>query len=266
MDIEQNFNHFTQEQKNHRLLEAARKGEIAIAEQLIQNGAEINSKNNFGYTVLIIAADNGHDFIIELLIRHGSEINARDNFGRTALMFAAKNGQMTSLELLIQGGAKINIESNSGSTALILAARHGYTTTAFRILCEMTSEQIQDFSTTPERVNLVNQFKQSLKDNANRIYDILMPSIEAFPGSHFESMPSEIINHILALQALSIDDFPDWYKHRVETDLALALKFKNTAKTVPALIFSQLELDNNKRKADNQLDREECSKKSKTTP
>lgn len=77
---------------------------------------------------------------------------------------------------LIEKGADLDAVDDYGNTALMITARHNYTAIAFRLLCSMTPEQIQAFSNkNQQNFDLVNTFKQALKVNANRIYDIIMP-------------------------------------------------------------------------------------------
>jgi len=59
---------------------------------MIEHGADVNAKDNYGYTVLILAARNGHTEIVELLIERGADIEAMNNDGNTALIQAARYG------------------------------------------------------------------------------------------------------------------------------------------------------------------------------
>ncbi|PWF94171.1 Ankyrin repeat protein [Spiroplasma poulsonii] len=63
---------------------------------LIENGAEINHKNQFGNTPLILASQNGHTEIVKLLIENGAKINHKNQFGNTPLILAS---QMDILKL-----------------------------------------------------------------------------------------------------------------------------------------------------------------------
>ena len=52
---------------------------------LIENGADVNQKQNFGWTALIFAARNGYKEVCILLIENGADVNQKDNDGETAL-------------------------------------------------------------------------------------------------------------------------------------------------------------------------------------
>src|SRR5271154_3733169 len=76
----------------------------------IQSGADVNAKDNNGYSPLMFAADhNSNTDVIKALINAGADVNAKDNGGFTPLIFAAsynKNSDM--ITILIKAGANVN--------------------------------------------------------------------------------------------------------------------------------------------------------------
>ena len=103
------------------LIMAARSGHIETAKFFVDNGAEVNAKDNDGWTSLIWAVWFGHTETAKLLIENGAEVNAKDNFGRTPLIWAASNGHTEAAKCLIEKGADPNIKLNNGKSALDLA-------------------------------------------------------------------------------------------------------------------------------------------------
>jgi ankyrin repeat protein len=95
------------ENNNSDLLTAAKKGRTDTVKTLLDNGAEVNAKNNYGgQMALMDAAETGHTDIMKVLLEKDADINAKDNRGRTALMWAAKNTDTKIVELLKLAGAK----------------------------------------------------------------------------------------------------------------------------------------------------------------
>lgn len=100
---------------------------LEIAKLLIASGADLNIKNsNSGETTLILAALSNELEVVKLLIELGADINIQDAKGYTALIFAASFNRLEIIKLLIEAGADLNIKNELGCTALILAKKFGH--------------------------------------------------------------------------------------------------------------------------------------------
>ena len=49
-------------------------GQEAVVELLLQKGAEVESKNKWGWTPLSIAAEHGQKAVVELLLQNGAKL------------------------------------------------------------------------------------------------------------------------------------------------------------------------------------------------
>ena len=86
-------------------------------QSLIKSGADINARDDEGYTVLTLAViRTGNIKAIKALIDSGADVNARHD-DLTALMFAAQlSNNPEVIKTLINGGADPNSQDNNGMT------------------------------------------------------------------------------------------------------------------------------------------------------
>jgi uncharacterized protein len=149
---------------------AAREDDIEAMKQYIAAGADINVSDEFGGTVLSIAAYRGNAEMVRLLldagatfeigvfhlaisqsndnpevvqafIDHGVDLDQKADTGNghTALMFAAEFGHIEVGKLLLASGADINAVDNVNDPALNIAAFYGQLKFA-KMLVEMGAE------------------------------------------------------------------------------------------------------------------------------
>src|SRR5579875_448163 len=82
------------------LLDAAASGQIGKVLDLISTGADVNAKNKWGETALMLAAQHGRAEAVKILIEAKADVNAKNKWGETALMFAAEHSHIGIVDLL----------------------------------------------------------------------------------------------------------------------------------------------------------------------
>ncbi|WP_249441664.1 ankyrin repeat domain-containing protein, partial [Acinetobacter baumannii] len=68
------------------LIDAATRGQVTAARQLIEAGADVNAANDNGDSPLTIAAAAGRTELAELILAAGADSNGRNRAGETALI------------------------------------------------------------------------------------------------------------------------------------------------------------------------------------
>jgi ankyrin repeat protein len=96
-----------------------------VGRLLLDNGAEIEARNNNGWTPLMYSAIRNNTKMIKFLVQKGAFMNAQDRSGRTALMMLMDKGDREAIEFLLKSGADPNIIDSRSNTALIGASSKG---------------------------------------------------------------------------------------------------------------------------------------------
>ena len=113
------------------LMKAAEKGHENVIATLIELGADVNLRNSFGNTALMLGAEFGKEGVVRVLTDHikegrlVTELDFENEYKYTALIFAAENGNKQCADSLISRGADPNKRNMFGKTALIMAAEFG---------------------------------------------------------------------------------------------------------------------------------------------
>ncbi|KAH8978250.1 ankyrin repeat-containing domain protein [Lactarius hatsudake] len=101
-------------------------GQLEVAKLLIEDGADVNSRDAHGLTPLHIASACGKLHVIRLLLDHNADLHARQRNQRTALDLASYNGHLEVVELLLERGANANVWNSYGRTARQEASACGH--------------------------------------------------------------------------------------------------------------------------------------------
>jgi ankyrin repeat protein len=104
---------------------AADYNRAAIAQRLVDAGADVNAVDNDGYSPLRIVSEKGFPDVASVLLQKGADVNAVDKKGWTALHLAAQNGNTSVAKLLLDNAADYTIKEHLGLTPLAVAKREG---------------------------------------------------------------------------------------------------------------------------------------------
>lgn len=160
------------------LIDAAAHGNLQIVKTLLERGADVNAKDNKGYTALSHALEARYDDVSDLLLKNpkldpnsrglngvtalasyvwreqkdvvqnlldrGADVNAQDNDGDAPLHGAAQSGNVEIIDMLVAKGASLNLKNKQGGTPLMWAAVFGHDEAARRLLKHGADASLKD--------------------------------------------------------------------------------------------------------------------------
>ena len=110
-----------------RLAEYNEKEEIV---QLLQNGANVNEQDKYGYTALWNACANNHTEIAEILLKNKKiNTNLQDDGGSSPFYFACYDSYECVLIMLKDARVNVNLANNQGISPLMVTCYHEHTKT-----------------------------------------------------------------------------------------------------------------------------------------
>lgn len=109
---------------------AATAGDAAALKARLEAGADVNAKDRYGQSALMLAAHRGHLEAVATLLRQGANPDMTAKYGLSALMLAIVGGHEAVARALAQGGADRALRGTgapgfTGKTAQDLARERG---------------------------------------------------------------------------------------------------------------------------------------------
>ena len=112
---------------NSKLWDAAKAGNEALVSQLIEQGAEVDWRDDNNNTALHYAAKGGDPPVVTHLLDSGWSLEARNMPGLTPLSVAAVNGNLETVKTLLLRGALIDTQRDDKETPLHVASLYRHT-------------------------------------------------------------------------------------------------------------------------------------------
>lgn len=106
------------------LMTAARNGNEQLVELLLTMRAKVGSRNRYGDDALLLASFRGYLAVVKRLVAAGAPLERTD--GWPPIAYAAFNGHLDIVRFLIDKGADVDAVSDNSTSALMVAARNGH--------------------------------------------------------------------------------------------------------------------------------------------
>ena len=105
------------------LFDAVKNGNLAEVERLLDHGADLEARDNHGWTPLHWACYWGRAVIVRTLLERGAVTEVKDRDGYTPLQYASRYGRPDIARMLLDAGADIEARDRSGNTPLDIACK-----------------------------------------------------------------------------------------------------------------------------------------------
>jgi ankyrin repeat protein len=96
--------------------DAVKRGDVQVIRDLLAQDTDIDARDRYGQTALMLAAHAGHREVVKALIAHRANLNITAKFGLSALMLALVAGHAEIARLLAVAGADLSLRG-TGSAA-----------------------------------------------------------------------------------------------------------------------------------------------------
>lgn len=118
------FDEATLADREPLVIVAARAGNTDAVKQMIETGADINTRSLSGMTLMHFAINSSNLDLFEYLIRYGYDLDSLDENGRNAVFWAIDAHNPSMMEELIRKGANVSLKDKvNGDTPLHYAVR-----------------------------------------------------------------------------------------------------------------------------------------------
>lgn len=107
-----------QDQLDAQLRDAAWRNDLAAATRLVEQGADVNAKDDTQQSAYLIATSEGHLDLLRLCLAHGAVVNDKDSWNGTGLIRAAERGHGLVVGALLRAGIERDHVNRIGYQAI----------------------------------------------------------------------------------------------------------------------------------------------------
>lgn len=119
------------------LIDAAKRFDVQAIRELVESGADVNGKDEDGWTALMWASGYTALDAVKALIEAGADVNLTDKRGKSALMLAARGpiaaDTVSIIKALLNAKANVRAADSDGNTALSYAGSAGHSDAVYAL-------------------------------------------------------------------------------------------------------------------------------------
>lgn len=117
----------TMQQKD--IISLVKKNDIDAVKTALQNGANVNTTDESGRSLLLIATNDKNVEMAKLLVSFKADVNQQAQNMDNPFLYAGASGQTELVKLFLENNARFDLFNRYGGTALIPACERGHVET-----------------------------------------------------------------------------------------------------------------------------------------
>ncbi|WP_278378580.1 ankyrin repeat domain-containing protein [Chryseobacterium arthrosphaerae] len=111
------------------IIDLVKKNDITGVKSALDNGADVNTRDKKGRSLLLIATIDRQTEMAKLLVSCKADVNLQDDQLDSPFLYAGASGQTELVRLFLENGARFDIFNRYNGTALIPACERGHVET-----------------------------------------------------------------------------------------------------------------------------------------
>ncbi|MCJ7932846.1 MAG: ankyrin repeat domain-containing protein [Chryseobacterium sp.] len=111
------------------IIDLVKKNDIAAVKSALDHGADVNTRDKNGRSLLLMATLEKQTEMVKLLVAYQADVNLQDNQLDSPFLYAGASGQTELVRLFLENGARFDLFNRYNGTALIPACERGHVET-----------------------------------------------------------------------------------------------------------------------------------------
>jgi uncharacterized protein len=116
---------------------AVTRGDLPAVRELLRTGTDVDARDRYGQTAIMLAAHRGHGEVVQALAEAGADLNVAAKYNLTALMLAVVAGHAGVARTLVRAGADLAVR---GAGAPGFAGKTAYDLAVARDMMELYAD------------------------------------------------------------------------------------------------------------------------------
>ncbi|KAK3861017.1 hypothetical protein Pcinc_032972 [Petrolisthes cinctipes] len=140
----------------NKAFRCAQDNDVAVLRDLLNTGLNVNTKDTYGWSLLMVASCAGAKDAVKILLDAGARVGVRDSKGHTALYLATTKGHDKIIDMLISASKGRHSDGSSLEDGNTRNLTEGTETREF--FCDVCNKVIKEATKKQHKTSIAHQF------------------------------------------------------------------------------------------------------------